>query len=107
MSPCARAQRSDTALSRLTGRPEFVRQAMRLNLLDVALAHPGLLDRLGLDPAPLDALSHLTRPVLSDRFSPGFRLSEPPSGALRLRDVRAVQDGIRVRVEGSRLAVGP
>ncbi|MDQ0909539.1 hypothetical protein QFZ22_005524 [Streptomyces canus] len=101
------AQRSDTALSRLTGRPEFVRQAMRLNLLDLALAHPELLDRLGLDPALLDALSRLTRPVLADRLSLGFRLPEPPSGELRLRDVRVAKDGIRVRIEGSGLAVGP
>ena len=101
------AQRSDTALSRLTGRPEFVRQAMRLNLLDLALAHPELLDRLGLDPALLDALSRLTRPVLADRLSLGFRLPEPPSGDLRLRDVRVAKDGIRVSVEGSGLAVGP
>ncbi|MDQ1069554.1 LmeA family phospholipid-binding protein [Streptomyces canus] len=101
------AQRSDAALSRLTGRPEFVRQAMRLNLLDLALAHPELLDRLGLDPALLDALSRLTRPVLADRLSLGFRLPEPPSGELRLRDVRVAKDGIRVRIEGSGLAVGP
>jgi hypothetical protein len=101
------AQRSDTALARLTGRPEFVRQAMRLNLLDLALAHPELLDRLGLDPALLGALSRLTRPVLADRLALGFRLPEPPSGQLRLRDVRVARDGIRVRVEGSGLAVGP
>jgi hypothetical protein len=101
------AQRSDTALARLTGRPEFVRQALRLNLLDLALAHPELLDRLGLDPALLGALSRLTRPVLADRLALGFRLPEPPSGELRLRDVRVARDGIRVRVEGSGLAVGP
>lgn len=101
------AQRSDAALSRLTGRPEFVRQAMRLNLLDLALAHPGLLDRLGLDPALLDALSRLTRPILADRLSLGFQLPEPPSGDLRLRDVHVAKDGIRVGIEGSGLAVGP
>ncbi|MFF0017785.1 DUF2993 domain-containing protein [Streptomyces sp. NPDC005374] len=101
------AQRSDTALSRLTGRPEFVRQAMRLNLLDLALAHPELLERLGLDPALLDALSRLTRPVLADRLSLGFQLPEPPSGDLRLRGVHVEKDGIRVRIEGSGLAVGP
>jgi hypothetical protein len=64
-------------------------------------------DRLGLDPALLGALSRLTRPVLADRLSLGFRLPEPPSGELRLRDVRVAQDGIRVRVKGSGLAVGP
>lgn len=100
------AQRSDTALARLTGRPEFVRQALRLNLLDLALAHPELLSRLGLDPALLEALSHLTRPVLADRLSLGFQLPEPPTGELRLRDVRVAKDGIRVRIAGSGLAVG-
>ncbi|WP_330265968.1 DUF2993 domain-containing protein [Streptomyces griseorubiginosus] len=100
------AQRSDTALARLTGRPEFVRQALRLNLLDLALAHPELLSRLGLDPALLDALSHLTRPALADRLSLAFQLPEPSSGELRLRDVRVERDGIRVRITGSALAVG-
>jgi|tagenome__1003787_1003787.scaffolds.fasta_scaffold18659366_1 hypothetical protein len=35
-------------------------------------------DRLALDPALLGALSRLTRPVLADRLSLGFRLPEPP-----------------------------
>ncbi|MBT2675447.1 DUF2993 domain-containing protein, partial [Streptomyces sp. ISL-14] len=57
-------------------------------------------------PALLDALPRLTRPVLADQLSLGFRLPEPPSGALRLRDVRVEEDGIRVRLEGAGLAVG-
>lgn len=100
------ALRSDAALSRLTGRPEFVRQAMGLDLVDVAARNPGLLRRLGLDPALLDALTRLTRPVLADRLSLSFRLPEPPSGELRLRDVRVEKDGIRVTVTGAGLAVG-
>ena len=97
---------SEAALSRLTGRPDFIRQAMGLNLVDLALENPELLQRLGFDPALLDALPRLTRPVLADRLSLGFRLPEPERGDLRLRDVRVEQDGIRVRIAGSDLAVG-
>ncbi|MEV2216373.1 DUF2993 domain-containing protein [Streptomyces sp. NPDC050997] len=100
------AQRSDSALSRLTGRPSFVRQAMGLNLVDLALEQPELLQRLGFDPALLDALPRLTRPVLADQLSLGFEVPEPERGQLRLRDVRVREDGIQVRIEGSGLAVG-
>ncbi|WP_409471142.1 LmeA family phospholipid-binding protein [Streptomyces sp. HC307] len=94
-------------LAELTGSERFVHQAMRINLLDLALAHPEVLDRLGFDTALLDALSRLTRPVLADRLSLGFRLPEPPQGELRLRDVRVEEDGIRVRLAGEGLAFGP
>ncbi|MFF0160270.1 DUF2993 domain-containing protein [Streptomyces sp. NPDC005263] len=100
------AERSDTALSRLTGRPAFVRQAMGLNLVDLAVEQPELLQRLGFDPALLDALPRLTRPVLADRLSLGFEVPEPDRGQVRLRDVRVREDGIQVRIEGSGLAVG-
>jgi hypothetical protein len=100
------ALRSDTELSRLTGRPRFVHQAMRLNLADLALDHPELLERLGFDPALLDALPRLTRPVLADQLSLGFRLPKPEQGELRLRDVRVKKEGIQVRIEGSGLRVG-
>ncbi|MDF2271260.1 DUF2993 domain-containing protein [Streptomyces coacervatus] len=100
------ALRSDSELARVTGSPRFIHQAMRLNLIDLALDHPELLKRLGFDPAVLDALPRLTRPVLADRLSLGFRLPTPHSGELRLRDVRVEKDGIRVRIEGSGLAVG-
>ncbi|WP_394298052.1 DUF2993 domain-containing protein [Streptomyces griseus] len=97
---------NDDRLAALTGEPRFVHQAMRVNLLDLALAHPEILDRLGFDPALLDALSTLTRPALADRLSLAFKLPTPPSGDLRLRDVRVEKEGIRVRIEGSDLAVG-
>ncbi|MFI5676411.1 LmeA family phospholipid-binding protein [Streptomyces cellulosae] len=100
------ALRSDTELSRLTGRPRFVHQAMRLNLADLALDHPELLERLGFDPALLDSLPRLTRPVLADQLSLGFRLPKPEQGELRLRDVRVQKEGIQVRIEGSGLRVG-
>ncbi|MCF2540778.1 DUF2993 domain-containing protein [Streptomyces sp. FB2] len=100
------ALRNEAKLTELTGSPRFVRQAMRLNLIDLALEHPKLLGLLGFDPALLDALPRLTRPVLTDRLSLGFRLPEPPDGRLRLRDVRVEKDGVRVRLQGTDLAVG-
>ncbi|MEU6259001.1 DUF2993 domain-containing protein [Streptomyces sp. NPDC047043] len=100
------ALRSDAKLARVTGTPRFVHRAMRLNLIDLALEHPALLKRLGFAPALLDALPRLTRPVLADQLSLGFRLPKPQRGELRLRDVRVEKDGIRVRIEGSGLAVG-
>jgi len=100
------ALRSDSELARVTGSPRFIHRAMRLNLIDLALEHPALLKRLGFDPSLLDALPRLTRPVLVDRLSLGFRLPTPHPGELRLRDVRVEKDGIRVRIEGSGLSVG-
>ncbi|MEV0207218.1 DUF2993 domain-containing protein [Streptomyces sp. NPDC050788] len=100
------ALRSDDKLARVTGSPRFVHRAMRLNLIDLALEHPALLKRLGFDPALLNALPRLTRPVLADRLSLGFRLPTPHQGALRLRDVHVEKEGIRVRIEGAGLAVG-
>lgn len=91
-------------LTELTGSPRFARQAQNLNLIDLALANPGVLRRLGLDPDLLDALSRLTRPALADRLSLSFELPEPERGNVRLRDVRVEEDGIRVRLTGSQLA---
>ncbi|MET9895834.1 DUF2993 domain-containing protein [Streptomyces sp. NPDC006465] len=100
------ALRDDTKLASLTGAPAFVHRAMRLNLLDVAAAHPELLRRLGFDPNLLKGLTRLTRPVLADRLSLGFRLPHPADGAVRLRDVRVERDGIRVEVSGADLRLG-
>lgn len=96
----------DGKLAELTGSPRFARQAQSLDLIDLALRNPEVLRRLGLDPDVLDALSRLTRPVLADRLSLAFELPEPERGDVRLRDVRVEEDGIRVRLEGSELAVG-
>ncbi|MEU0787631.1 DUF2993 domain-containing protein [Streptomyces sp. NPDC006173] len=100
------ALRDDTKLASLTGAPAFVHQAMRLNLLDVAAAHPELLKRLGFDPSLLQGLTRLTRPVLADQLSLGFQLPHPADGAVNLRDVRVERDGIRVQVAGTDLRVG-
>lgn len=96
----------DGKLTRLTGSPRFAHQARSLNLIDLALDNPEVLRALGLDPDLLDALSRLTRPVLADRLSLAFQLPEPEQGDVRLRYVRVQEDGIRVRITGSRLAVG-
>jgi hypothetical protein len=96
----------DGELARLTGSAGFAREARNLNLVDLALDHPAVLRDLGLDPGLLDALSRLTRPVLADRLSLSFALPEPERGSMRLRDVRVEEDGIRVRLTGSELAVG-
>ncbi|MFF4984505.1 DUF2993 domain-containing protein [Streptomyces sp. NPDC001046] len=96
----------DGRLTELTGSPRFARQAQRLNLLDLALDHPRVLRRLGLDPELLDALTGLTRPALAERLSLAFDLPEPERGDVRLREVRVEKDGIRVRVSGSGLSVG-
>ncbi|MFE7840237.1 DUF2993 domain-containing protein [Streptomyces sp. NPDC057474] len=96
----------DGKLAELTGSPRFARQAQSLNLIDLALDNPAVLRGLGLDPDLLDALSRLTRPVLADRLSLSFELPQPEHGNVRLRDVRVEEDGIRVRLTGSELAVG-
>ncbi|MZD07567.1 LmeA family phospholipid-binding protein, partial [Streptomyces sp. SID5785] len=99
---------SDTKLSELTGSPRFVHRVMDMNLIDIALRHPWLLKKLGLDPALLDGLSRLTRPALADRLSLAFRLPELPrdQGYVRLKDVAVEKDGIRVTLSGAGLGFG-
>ncbi|MFH8794755.1 DUF2993 domain-containing protein [Streptomyces sp. NPDC017941] len=101
------ALRSDARLNDVTGSPRFVDDVMRLDLIDAAMGHPALLKKLGLDPALLQGLSGLTRPVLVDRLTLAFELPElPGDGSVRLSDVRVEKDGIRAELEGSGLAFG-
>ncbi|QEU93439.1 DUF2993 domain-containing protein [Streptomyces kanamyceticus] len=101
------ALKSDTKLNELTGAPKFVNDVMGLNLIDVAMGHPWLLKKLGLDPALLDGLSKLTRPVLADRLTLAFQLPKlPGEGAMALQDVTVEKEGIRVRIAGSGIGVG-
>ncbi|MFI5661010.1 DUF2993 domain-containing protein [Streptomyces sp. NPDC051684] len=99
---------SDAKLRELTGSPRFVKQLMSTNLIDIALAHPAVLKRIGLDPALLDGLTRLTRPELADRLSLAFRLPQLPGdrGYVRLRDVTVEKEGIRVDLAGGGLSVG-
>ncbi|MFD5750998.1 DUF2993 domain-containing protein [Streptomyces sp. NPDC127033] len=100
-----RALRSEAALSRFTGRPGFVQELLRLNLLDVVADNPGLLKRAGIDPTLVDALLNLRPPELSDRLSLSFELPKTP-GDLRLRHITVEPDGIRARLVGSSVPVG-
>ncbi|WP_447038822.1 LmeA family phospholipid-binding protein [Streptomyces sp. DSM 118878] len=101
------ALKSDTKLNELTGSARFADDVMSLNLIDVAMGHPWLLKKLGLDPALLKGLSGLTRPVLADRLTLAFQLPKPPgAGTVTLQDVTVEKEGIRVRLTGSGLGIG-
>lgn len=100
------ALHDEDKLHRLTGAPRFLHELTQVNLVDAALAHPALMQRLGLDLSLLTALTKLTRPEIADRFSFAFRLPAPPSGDVRLRDVTVDKDGIRVDVSGTGLLLG-
>jgi hypothetical protein len=101
------ALKSDTKLNELVGSPRFVNDVMGLNLIDVAMGHPELLKKLGLDPALLKGLSQLTRPVLTDRLTLAFQLPKlPGKGNVWLQDVSVRKDGIRVLLSGTGLGFG-
>ncbi|MFF3915926.1 DUF2993 domain-containing protein [Streptomyces sp. NPDC001852] len=100
------ALRDEDKLHQLTGAPRFLHDLTRVNLLDVALAHPKLLERLGLDLSLLTALPKLTRPQIADRYSFAVRLPAPPGGAVRLQRVAVDKDGIRVDVSGTGVLLG-
>lgn len=101
------ALKSDTKLHDLVGSPRFINDVMGLNLIDVAMGHPELLKKLGLDPGLLKGLSELTRPVLADRLTLAFQLPKlPGDGNVWLQDVNVQKDGIRVRLTGTGLSIG-
>ncbi|MFF1699528.1 DUF2993 domain-containing protein [Streptomyces sp. NPDC058257] len=101
------ALKSDTKLHDLVGSPRFINDVMGLNLIDVAMGHPELLKKLGLDPALLKGLAQLTRPVLADRLTLAFQLPKlPGDGHVWLKDVNVQKDGIRVRLTGTGLSIG-
>ncbi|MFJ3234009.1 DUF2993 domain-containing protein [Streptomyces sp. NPDC086787] len=100
------ALHDEDELHRLTGAPRFLHELTRINLADVALAHPELLKRLGLDVSLLTSLTKLTRPQIADRFSFAFQLPKPPRGSLRLERVTVDKDGIRADVSGTGLLLG-
>ncbi|KOV60830.1 DUF2993 domain-containing protein [Streptomyces sp. MMG1121] len=100
------ALHDEDKLHQLTGAPRFLRDLTRINLVDVALAHPSLLKRLGLDPSLLTTLTKVTRPQIADRFSFAFQLPKPPGGTLRLQRVTVDKDGIRAEVSGTGLLLG-
>ncbi|WP_229881764.1 LmeA family phospholipid-binding protein [Streptomyces alanosinicus] len=105
-SAVSTALHDEDKLHQLTGAPRFLHGLTRINLVDVAVAHPAFLKRLGLDPSLLTTLTKLTRPQIADRFSFAFKLPKPPGGALRLQSVTVDKDGIRADVSGTGLLLG-
>ncbi|MEU7135430.1 DUF2993 domain-containing protein [Streptomyces sp. NPDC046261] len=101
----ATALRSEERLREITGAPRFVEELTRINLVDVVLEHPWLLEKLGLDPKLLTALTQLQPPALTDRLSLSFRLP-PQARDLHLSEVTVQRDGIRVELSATDLAVG-
>ncbi|MFI9235953.1 DUF2993 domain-containing protein [Streptomyces sp. NPDC053079] len=101
----ATALRSEERLREITGAPRFVEELTRINLVDVVLEHPWLLEKLGIDPKLLTALTQLQPPALADRLSLSFRLP-PQARDLHLSEVTVQRDGIRVELSATDLAVG-
>ncbi len=99
------ARHSDRELSRVTGTPDFVDKVMRLNLLDVAVRHPKLLEKAGIDPALVAALEKLEEPKLADKLALRVRLPDLP-GDVRLRGISVAEEGIRAELTGTDVPFG-
>ncbi|MEV4435483.1 DUF2993 domain-containing protein [Streptomyces sp. NPDC049585] len=103
----AQALRSEERLHQVAGTPRFVEELTRLNLVDVLAEHPWLLEKLGVDPKLLTALSELQPPELADRLSLSFQLpSQAKEYDLRLQAVTVERDGIRADLSATALPVG-
>ncbi len=99
------ALRSDARLTELVGAPRFVQLLMGVNLVDVVRDHPWLLEKLGLDPKLLTALTALRLPELSERLALSFRMPEQARD-VRLRDVVVRADGIHAELASNSLPLG-
>ncbi|MFG2135271.1 DUF2993 domain-containing protein [Streptomyces sp. NPDC048650] len=99
------ALRSEEKLHELTGSPRFVEKLMKVNLVDVVVDHPWLLEKVGIDPKVLGTLTGLTKPQLADQLSLSFRLPKMP-GDVRLRHISVESDGIRADLSGANLPFG-
>ncbi|MFJ6694678.1 DUF2993 domain-containing protein [Streptomyces sp. NPDC091272] len=100
-----KALSSEAELHRLTGSPQFVKQLMGLNLVDVVVDHPWLLEKVGIDPKMIASLLAMRPPQLSEQLSMSFRLPRTP-GELRLRDINVEPEGIRADLAGTGLTFG-
>ncbi len=100
-----RALSGEKELSRLTGSPLFLQRLSQVNLVDLVVDHPWLLEKAGIDPGLVDALLKLRPPALTDRLSFSYEL---PAAArdVRVREVAVERDGIRARLLGTGLAFG-
>ncbi|MGW7412143.1 LmeA family phospholipid-binding protein [Streptomyces sp. NPDC054863] len=100
-----KALSSEAELNRLTGSPQFVKQLMGLNLVDVVIDHPWLLQKVGIDPKMIASLLAMRPPELSEKLSMSFRLPKTP-GELRLREIKVEPEGIRADLNGTGLTFG-
>lgn len=105
-SQIERALRSEKELSRLTGTPRFLQRLTKVNLVDVVVDNPWLLEKAGIDPALIGALLKLRPPQLSDRLSLSFELPKTAAGDIRLEDIVVERDGIRADLTGTGLTFG-
>ncbi|MFI2074805.1 DUF2993 domain-containing protein [Streptomyces triculaminicus] len=101
----ALALRSEERLHELTGAPRFVERLTKVNLVDVVLDNPWLLERLGIDPQLITALTRLQPPALADRLALSFRLPKQADD-LHLHAVTVQRDGIRVELTAAGLPIG-
>ncbi|MFJ6746625.1 MULTISPECIES: DUF2993 domain-containing protein [unclassified Streptomyces] len=99
------ALHSEDKLHELTGSPRFIQKLMKVNLVDVVVDHPWLLEKVGIDPKVLGALTGLTKPQLADQLSLSFQLPKTP-GDIRLRNISVERDGIRADLTGADLPFG-
>ncbi|RLV08524.1 hypothetical protein CTZ27_06930 [Streptomyces griseocarneus] len=101
----ALALQDEEKLDELTGAPRFVERLTQVNLVDVVVDHPWLLERIGIDPELISGLLRLRPPELSDRLSFSFKLPKEAQ-ELQLRGVKVGDDGIRASLAGMELTVG-
>ncbi|MGW1076728.1 LmeA family phospholipid-binding protein [Streptomyces sp. NPDC002537] len=101
----ALALEDEEKLHELTGAPRFVERLTRVNLVDVVVDNPWLLERIGVDPKLITGLTQLRPPELSDRLSFSFKLPKEARD-LQLRGVKVGEDGIKASLSGAELAVG-
>ncbi|AJT65204.3 hypothetical protein T261_3536 [Streptomyces lydicus] len=99
------ALHDEEKLHELTGSPRFIEKLMKVNLVDVVVDHPWLLEKVGIDPKILGTLTGLTKPQLADQLSLSFQLPKTP-GDIRLRNISVEEDGIRADLAGANLPFG-
>ncbi|WP_240979338.1 DUF2993 domain-containing protein [Streptomyces sp. HNM0574] len=100
-----RVRSSEAELARVTGQPKFLDRLMRVNMLDVALEHPWLLEKVGIDPSVVDGIKNLRVPKLADKLSLAVKLPEMP-GDVRLKRIEVEKEGIRAKMTGAGIPFG-
>ncbi|WP_016909734.1 DUF2993 domain-containing protein [Streptomyces xiaopingdaonensis] len=100
-----RVRESEAELNRVTGTPKFLDKVMKLNLVDLAVQNPGVLQKIGVDPSLVDALKKIEEPKLAEKLSLSMKLPEIP-GDVRLRHISVEKEGIRAKLTGTDMPFG-